>query len=106
MGRAGGALTAALVNPPESTLAAACDIVLPIGAGPELSVAATKSFVASLAALLRLTALWAADENLSSAGERPPERVAGPRPLRWTAALAVPGPRARPVPLCPRPVPG
>src|SRR5437763_12750208 len=53
MVRAGGALTASLVNTPRSPLASACDIVLPIGAGPELSIAATKSFVASLAALLR-----------------------------------------------------
>src|SRR6266481_1000288 len=35
MARAAGALTAALVNTPESPLAAACDIVLPIGAGAE-----------------------------------------------------------------------
>ena len=57
MARAAGALTAALVNTPQSPLAAACDVVLPMAAGPELSIAATKSFVASLAALLRLTAL-------------------------------------------------
>src|SRR6266852_1044842 len=76
MARAAGALTAALVNTPQSPLAATCDIVLPIAAGPELSVAATKSFVASLAALLRLTALWAADERLRSAVDRLLERVA------------------------------
>src|SRR5205085_1656401 len=46
MARRAGALTAGLVNATDSPLAAACDIVLPIGAGPELSVAATKSFVA------------------------------------------------------------
>src|SRR5216683_6900827 len=52
MARAAGALTAALVNtpegagliktghyPPESPLASACDVVLSMGAGPELSVA-------------------------------------------------------------------
>src|SRR3954462_725258 len=54
MARDAGALTAAFVNTSESPLAAACEFVLPIGAGPELSVAATKSFVATLAALLRL----------------------------------------------------
>src|SRR5258708_8820720 len=53
MARRAGALTAALVNADDSPLAAACQFVLPIGAGPELSVAATKSFVATLAALLR-----------------------------------------------------
>ena len=52
--RGAGALTAALVNDIDSPLAQACEIVLPMGAGPERSVAATKTFVASLAALLRL----------------------------------------------------
>src|ERR1700676_4724529 len=40
MARASGALTAALVNTTQSPLATACDIVLPIGAGAERSVAA------------------------------------------------------------------
>ena len=61
MAREAGALTAALVNDTQSPLAAACDIVLPICAGPERSVAATKTFVASLAALLFLVADWAGD---------------------------------------------
>jgi glucosamine--fructose-6-phosphate aminotransferase (isomerizing) len=43
MARRAGALTAALVNADDSPLAAACEFVLPIGAGPELSIAATKS---------------------------------------------------------------
>src|SRR5437879_1199194 len=70
MAKSGGALTAALVNATGSPLAAACDIVLPLGAGAELSVAATKTFVASLAALVRLTALWAEDEALTAALDR------------------------------------
>ncbi len=94
MARAAGALTAALVNTPESPLAAACDIVLPIGAGAELSVAATKSFVASLAALLRLTAVWAADGRLHAAADRLPERVAAAGELDWSPALDVLAPAA------------
>src|SRR5712691_10946240 len=94
MARAAGALTAALVNTPESPLAAACDIVVPIGAGPELSIAATKSFVASLAALLRLTAVWAADGRLRTAVDRLPERVAAAGDLDWSAALDVLAPAA------------
>ncbi|MGH6675472.1 MAG: SIS domain-containing protein, partial [Xanthobacteraceae bacterium] len=58
MARAQGALTVALVNDRGSPLASTCESVLPIAAGPERSVAATKSFVASLAALLRMTAMW------------------------------------------------
>src|SRR5207344_2659932 len=39
MAKAAGALTAAIVNDTESPLARASDIVLPMAAGPELSVA-------------------------------------------------------------------
>src|SRR5216683_2892451 len=94
MARAAGALTAALVNTPQSPLAVACDVVLPMAAGPELSIAATKSFVASLAALLRLTALWAADGGLRSAVDRLPERVAAAGALDWSPALDVMAPAA------------
>src|ERR1700688_55577 len=86
MAREAGALTAALVNTTESPLAAACDIVLPIGAGAGLSVAATKSFVASLAALLRLVASWADDDRLPAALERLPQRIADAAELDWSAA--------------------
>src|SRR5205085_6396956 len=74
MARRAGALTAAFVNATGSPLAAACEFVLPIGAGPELSVAATKSFVATLAALLRFVASWADDDRLPPALDRLPER--------------------------------
>ena len=42
--RADGALTVALVNDTASPLAALCEVVLPLHAGPEKSVAATKSY--------------------------------------------------------------
>src|SRR5471032_3115121 len=46
--RAAGALTVAAVNVPGSPLAEACEWSLPLLAGPELSVAATKSYIAML----------------------------------------------------------
>ena len=73
--RQAGALTAALVNITDSRLARACEIVLPIGAGPERSVAATKTFVASLAALMRLTALWTGDRVAAFGGRAHRVRV-------------------------------
>ena len=82
-----GALTAALVNDVDSPLAASCDIVLPIGAGPERAVAATKSFIASLAALLRLVSLWKQDEGLRAAIERLPMRLAEAARLDWSGAI-------------------
>ena len=79
-----GALTVALVNATDSPLAAASDIVLPLCAGPEQSVAATKTFVATLAALLRLTAAWGEVDALSRAIARLPERLALAAALDWS----------------------
>jgi glutamine---fructose-6-phosphate transaminase (isomerizing) len=87
MAKAGGALTAAIVNDTDSPLATACDIVLPTAAGPELSVAATKSFVASLAVLLRVIAEWKEDDALRAAIGRLPERLALASTLAWDEAV-------------------
>ncbi|HWB51473.1 MAG TPA: SIS domain-containing protein [Stellaceae bacterium] len=86
--RRGGALTVALVNEADSPLAEASDILLPIGAGPERAVAATKSFIATLAAVLRLVALWSADRLLAAAVERLPARLAAASCLDWNDAAA------------------
>jgi glucosamine--fructose-6-phosphate aminotransferase (isomerizing) len=58
-----------------------------MGAGPELSVAASKTFVATLAVLLRLLAAWTGDGNLSSAIERLPERLTVAGELDWSALV-------------------
>ena len=89
--KAAGAHTVALVNAIGSPLAATCDTVLPIGAGPEVSVAATKTFVATTAALLRLTAAWSANQMLSAAIDRLPGRLASAAELDWGAALEILG---------------
>ena len=88
MARAAGAITAAVVNDPKSPLAEVSRIVLPLGAETERSVAATKSFVASLAALLQLTALWIDDPAMRSAHARLPNRLAQAGQLDWGEALA------------------
>ncbi|HZO97608.1 MAG TPA: SIS domain-containing protein [Gaiellaceae bacterium] len=54
--RARGALTVAITNDEGSDLAAAAELVLPLLAGPERAVAATKTFVNSLATLALLAA--------------------------------------------------
>lgn len=87
MARTAGALTAALVNDTHSPLAGACEIVLPMAAGAEHSVAATKSFICSLAALLRIVAKWTAAAELRSGSDRLPERLAAATSLDWSAAL-------------------
>ena len=67
---AAGATTVALVNAEGSPLASLAEYVIPLHAGPELSVAATKSFLASLAAVAHLVAAWTgetpAQENLAA----------------------------------------
>jgi glucosamine--fructose-6-phosphate aminotransferase (isomerizing) len=70
--RAGGALTVAIVNDAASPLAAAADHVIDCRAGEELSVAATKSYVAQLAAGAALVALLAPAPALRQAITRMP----------------------------------
>jgi glucosamine--fructose-6-phosphate aminotransferase (isomerizing) len=82
--KAAGAVTVAIVNATDGPLVPACDIVLPICAGPELSVAASKTFVATLAALLRLTAAWTDDESLGAAIARLPDRLIAAAELDWS----------------------
>lgn len=54
--RRGGARVVALVNVEDSPLAALADTVVPLRAGTESSVAATKSYLCTLSALLQLVA--------------------------------------------------
>ena len=51
----------------DSPLAGLADTVVPLGAGPERSVAATKSCLASLAAIAQLVAHWSGDGALLEA---------------------------------------
>jgi len=62
-GRRQGALTLALTNDPASPLAAAAGHHLPLHAGPERSIAATKTYTASLAALALLAVALAGDKD-------------------------------------------
>jgi glutamine---fructose-6-phosphate transaminase (isomerizing) len=54
--RARGAFTVAVTNQPDSELASAAESVLPLSAGPEQSVAATKTYTNSVAAIALLAA--------------------------------------------------
>jgi glucosamine--fructose-6-phosphate aminotransferase (isomerizing) len=58
--RAAGAPTLAITNDPSSALATAAELVLPLYAGEERAVAATKTYVASLAVVAGLVARLAA----------------------------------------------
>jgi glucosamine--fructose-6-phosphate aminotransferase (isomerizing) len=82
---AGGALTVAITNHPDSPLAAASQATLPLAAGPERSVAATKTFVNSAVAGLALIAHWAGDRDLLAAIDRLPEALGRAVTLDWSA---------------------
>ena len=88
MATASGAITVAVVNDTNSPLARACEFVLPMEAGPELSVAASKSFIASLAVLLRLTASWKDDVMMRRSIDHLPERLAAATGLDWSTAVS------------------
>jgi glutamine---fructose-6-phosphate transaminase (isomerizing) len=85
--KAAGATILALCNTPDAPLIAAADLVVPLRAGVETSVAATKSYLATLAALLRLVAAWTQDAALESAVETLPALMDQSWALDWSAAL-------------------
>jgi len=85
--RASGALVVALCNVADAPLVALAEHVLPLGAGREQSIAATKSYIASLSALAHLTAEWTADAGLLAAVRALPAALASAWQLDWTAAL-------------------
>jgi glucosamine--fructose-6-phosphate aminotransferase (isomerizing) len=82
-----GALTAAITNDPSSPLAAAAAHVIDLGAGEERSVAATKTYTASLAAIAALAA--EGDPALSGEVARLPGTLAAQLALTGDAEHAV-----------------
>jgi glucosamine--fructose-6-phosphate aminotransferase (isomerizing) len=59
-----GALTVALCNTADAPLMQLVDVAVPLHAGAETSVAATKSYIASLSAIAQLLAHWSDDQDL------------------------------------------
>ncbi|NRB36540.1 MAG: SIS domain-containing protein [Rhodobacteraceae bacterium] len=81
-----GALTVAITNDPTSPLAAASNATLPIHAGPELSVAATKTFVTSLVAGLWFLAELQQEDGLLAAIRALPDALDKATRCDWSAA--------------------
>jgi glutamine---fructose-6-phosphate transaminase (isomerizing) len=86
--RAGGALVVGLLNDTAAPLAAHCDVVLPLCAGDERSIAATKSFLLAGFGLLQLAAAWTGAPALADAVARTPDALAAAAALDWSPALA------------------
>ncbi|MBD8880119.1 SIS domain-containing protein [Rhodanobacter sp. 7MK24] len=83
--KAAGARVVAMVNVEDSPLAQVADTVIPLHAGPERSVAATKSYVAALAAILHLCARWHGDAKLIAALEALPDALRKSWDADWSA---------------------
>jgi glucosamine--fructose-6-phosphate aminotransferase (isomerizing) len=84
--RRAGVPTIALTNQENAALARGADFCLPLHAGPEQSPAATKSFIASVAAAAALIAFWADDRNLIGALDRLPETLREAAAIDWRSA--------------------
>jgi glucosamine--fructose-6-phosphate aminotransferase (isomerizing) len=86
--KSAGAVIIALVNVESSPLAQAADYTVPLCAGSEQSVAATKSYIAALAAIIHLVAFWSQDEELLDALAQAPAHLERAWKLDWQPALA------------------
>src|ERR1700753_3009311 len=86
--KAAGAMILAMVNVETSPLAKAADYTIPLCAGREQSVAATKSYIAALAAITHLVAHWSEDEELLDALTESPAALERAWKLDWQAAVA------------------
>ncbi len=83
--KVGGARVLALVNDASSPLAELADEVLPLGAGAETSVAATKSYIASLFAVTAVVAEWTEDEAMRSELGHAPDLLREAWQADWSA---------------------
>jgi glucosamine--fructose-6-phosphate aminotransferase (isomerizing) len=70
-----GAPTLAITNVPDSPLGSAADVVIDLAAGPELAIAATKTYTTSLLALVRLSLAVAPDGDAAAALARIPDAL-------------------------------
>lgn len=82
-----GAHVLALVNDESSPLAAMADTCIGLKAGPERSVAATKSYIAALAAFAALAAEWARDDALGAALARLPDQLEIASAFDWSGGV-------------------
>ncbi|MBQ4888585.1 SIS domain-containing protein [Shewanella sp. MMG014] len=75
MAKNAGAFCVALVNDETAPIKDIVDVVLPLRAGEEKAVAATKSYLATLSAIVQLTAEWTQSESLAAAVDSMPKAL-------------------------------
>src|SRR5258705_8837090 len=84
-GRESGALPNAIVNDVASPVAQACRLTLPVGAGPERAVAATKSVVLAMVISRQTVASLTSDHALSEKLRQLPQRFSDALACDWSA---------------------
>ncbi len=87
MARQGGADTYVITNAPNAPLLAHGARALPIAAGKERAVAATKSFIGALTAIVSTLCAWKPDPALQSAMGRLPDDLEKALAMDWSAAI-------------------
>jgi glutamine---fructose-6-phosphate transaminase (isomerizing) len=85
--KAQGATTVALCNTRESPLMELAHVAVPLHAGIETSVAATKSYIATLSCIVQFVAYWANDTALLRALEQLPDQLAQAWQRNWSAGV-------------------
>ncbi|ABE55984.1 Glutamine-fructose-6-phosphate transaminase (isomerizing) [Shewanella denitrificans OS217] len=75
MAKNAGAFCVALVNDETAPIKDIVDVVIPLRAGEEKAVAATKSYLATLSALLQVAAKWTQNESLVEAVNSLPQAL-------------------------------
>lgn len=85
--RKGGALTVAIVNHEDSHMARTAEYIIPMHAGTEKAVAATKSYIASLTAILHIIAVYMRDDKLLNCLKRLPDKLRESLEMDWSPAV-------------------
>ena len=96
-GRKQGCITLAITNESDSSLARAAELVLPMEAGPELSVPASKTYTASLLAMALISQAVDPDPDFEAALATVPQAIARTLERDDEVSVMVPallGPRA------------
>lgn len=85
--KASGAYVVALCNSPDSPLSGTAHYAIDLHAGVETSVAATKSYIASLSAIVHLLASWTEKRELLAALDLAPAQLEKSWLLDWSHAI-------------------
>ena len=85
--KSSGATVLAICNTPGAPLVTSADLIIEVRAGLETSVAATKSYLATLAAIARMVAAWTGNRSLGASLDELPNLMDRSWALDWSSAL-------------------